>query len=293
MKLFKSICIMAVCAILACGTTACGSDDDNDYIVEQSILSAFVHVSDISQGITADYTGVSYKITYNYTTGRAKVSITGMRLPGNVTYPTITLDNLTFEVDQAGYRKISGSNLAATVDGFGSAPVFTKFNLIVLDRMLDDAYYPAMSATYTIDGMYKCVSALPIQILLGKTTSTAPKGDTFTDDSQIYGVSFDFETKRATLVINGAKFVANMPAQDMEFRNMPYTIDNQGIIKIENPGTLIPYIGSTPYPAFPITAFSAQLDLSSGMIVSFKCNAMGQDYSVDADLWYSYKTTSF
>lgn len=289
MKFIKSLCVMAMCAILACGTSSCGNDSDNDYIVEQSILSAFVHVNDISQGISADYTGVSYKIVYNYTTGKASVAITGMRLPGNVNYPTINLDNLDFEVDQAGYRKISGTNIASTVSGFASAPVFTRFSLIVLDRMFNEGYYPAISATFTIDGIYRCVSALPVQLLLGKTTTTGADGSQFTDDSQMYGLTFDFETKRVTLVINGAKFLQNMPAQNMEFRNMPYTIDNQGIITISNPGTLIPYIGSTPYSAFPIANFQGQLDLSTGMILSFNCNAHGTDYSVNADLWYSYK----
>lgn len=288
MNYIKTLANTALAVALCCSFQSCTGDDEQELKVEQNITSAFAHVYEISQGLSANYTGLSYNIVYDYIAATASVTINGLKLPGSEQYPSIKLTDVPFSVNQAGYRVLDGKDLKVQMEGFGTVPQFNNFNLICLDRMIGQNYYPALCMTYTIDSRYKVVSSVSDQVIQGTTVTTPEDGEAFTSTDPVYVLQFDFETQRAAITINGAQFDKNMPAQTMTFSNIPFEFDSKGKVTLEKDDTIVPTIGGTPFPAFPITELSATCQLGEKMNLAFVCTIRGAKYQVNADLRYNF-----
>lgn len=273
MKLTKTIGALAAFLILSLGVTSCSNDNKNEeFKVQQQITDSFLHIVDASGAYPdMNYTGVSYNIIYDYVAATADITIKGLKLPDNSQYPALTLKNIPFKVTKEGTRVVEGSNLASASDGFAAAPLFDKFKLTVGDRIIAEVYYPVLCLEYTINGTYKAVGSINSQLFSGTTVTTAADGSSYTNEEPIYALVLDIASMKASMTINNAKFVQTMPAQNMTFAGIPFTISENGTISLESAQTIIPTINKVPFDAFPITDLKATYDLTKGMDAEFVC----------------------
>ncbi|MDE6098416.1 MAG: hypothetical protein K2G24_05970 [Muribaculaceae bacterium] len=291
MKLSRTLALIAAALLIGLGATSCNDKNNNEeFKVQQKITTALAHVSDIN-GTEASitYKGLSYDIIYDYIAATAEVTIQGLRVPGGTQYPAVKLSEVPFKVEKDGTRLLEGTNLPSAISGFASAPLFTSFRLSVFDRIIGEYYYPVASISFTIDGRYHGVSTIPTQVFQGTTVTTDANGQSFSNTDPIYVLELDVQKMTASLTINGAKFVQQMPAQTMSFTEIPFTISDNGVVTIEKSGEIIPTIGNTPYPSFPITGFKAVFTIGTGMNLDFVCSVKGEPYTVNAQLPFNYK----
>ena len=84
-----------------------------------------------------------------------------------------------------------------------------------------------------------------------------------------------------------AQFVPNMPAMNIVLSNIDFTI--VGTTAVFRAESIIPKIGDTPYPAFPISDLSGVYDFTEGLKMSFKCDpsSVAESYTVDVDCNYT------
>lgn len=289
MKIFKNLSLVCMLAVLLLTTTACpSSSDNNEYRMEQSITKSMVTVIDIATGNHIQYSDVSYYMVYNYTTGKGEVQISGLKLPNGIDYPSIRLTDLTFTMDTAGWKYLEAKNVFGQVQGISSTPEFSNFKLAILDRMIKGAYYPAVDIAFTVNNQYKVIGSLEAQILMGSTVSTPTNGQAYADAAPVYVMEFDPKTQAAAVTINGAKFSQAMPAQNMTFKGLTYSVSPDGTVSLKASQPIIPEIGGTPFPAFPILGFTGSGTFGTRFQLQFQCNAMGQLYTITADLPYTY-----
>lgn len=289
MKLLRNLSLALTMVVLLLTTTACpGGSSNNDYKMEQNLSNTMVVVTDLTTGAQNQYTDVGYHIVYNYTKATADIAISGLKLPGGVDYPVIQLKDLKFSMDTNGYRIVEGTNVIGQVQGVAAQPEFNSFRYVILDRVIKNAYLPAISFQYTVNGKYSVVCTSTAQVLMGSTMSSAPGQTPYASAAPIYVIEFDTKTQQAAVTVNGAQFAPNMPAQNMTFKGIPYTISATGHVKLTASQPIIPEIGGTPFPAFPILNFNATGTFDSKFEVSFQCRAMGQLYEITANLPYTY-----
>lgn len=266
--------------------TSCSSSD-TDTITEQRFPDCFAYVRDITTDVDASYTQVGYSLRLNYTKLTAEVTINNLRTTDGTTYPTITLSDIPWTVDPDGYIKVSGTNLPAKVNS-GSTIVFSSFNLLLLERVVDNSYSPGFVIYYTINMRHAVISSNSKQQIFGKTTSTNEKGISYESDKTIYKLDFNVETRRLKLTMIKANFMSNMPAMDIDLENIPFRFDGQSArFDME---AITPKIGGTPYESFPITNLSGEFDFGRKFTMKFTCDpakAPGK-YEVSADCNFKY-----
>lgn len=277
-KTIKSI-IMGVAAIV--GLASCNSSDPGDYVTEQTLSSCFAYSS--TPGVDSNMaTSVSYYIKLNYTLKTAEVSISNFELSDGVTYPKMTFTDIPFTIEPYGWKKISGTMLTPTIAGFGNVPLFSSFEIKLLDRYYGTSMYiPAFTANFLVNNSVAVFSSLPVQLLAGTTESTAPSNDVFKTTSSIYVVDMDFKKMKANIDITGAQFAEKMPALDISFKDIPFVLSGQKVILSAE--SLTPYMGSTPQPDYPISDLVAEYDFAKGMTLSFGCTVGGALYHVTFD----------
>jgi len=112
MKLY--IKLLSLVAVMALSMTSCDKDNkDNPVITEQTFPSFYASVNDLSNGVSALYSNVSYLVYLNYSTMRAEVHISGLKL--SVSYLEAEKGkNTCLEIDERMAYSISGNN----VDGY-------------------------------------------------------------------------------------------------------------------------------------------------------------------------------
>lgn len=285
----KIFCFAILLIGLAMLTTSCNDNKGGgETITEQAFNNFFVTVTDLHSGETSTYTGTGYQLRLNFTRGTADLVATNFKIPGVTEYPNLILTDIPFKASSGGWFAIKGTNIipAATV---ASVPTFDEISIDLLQRVIEESYMPAVAISGTIDGRYKFFSANPNQYLIGSTVCTPEEGDPTTSTETSYTIGLNPTGGNLTIAINSAKFISGMPAMNIAFKNVPYSIvDN----KVEfNVDALTPYIGSDPYPAFPITNLRGSLNFSEGMDLSFDCapsipSLNGNKYHVEADLIY-------
>lgn len=250
----------------------CSCDDDNgggDTITEQSLTSCFEHVVDLTTGATADYKNVGYQTRLNYTKATADVYITNLQTPDGTTFPTMALTNLKWKIDSNEKIVVTGTNVIPSISGYINVPTFSSFKLELLHRIIGESYMPCFCFNYTINNKYSIVSSDANAFLFGTTTSTSDSGAVFESKTTSYQIALNIDTKRLSIGIGGAQFLAGMPAMDIVFDEIPFTFDGSTIKwSVES---LTPKIGGTPYPAFPITNLYGEYKVGDALDMDFIC----------------------
>lgn len=282
---------MLVC--LLGGLSSCDTgNDQSDYITEQYMQNCYAQVTDKMTGDKTYCSGVSFYIQLNYTQIKATISFAGLKIGTNA-IQTTTLENLPWSRDE----QTTWATISVPAPATSGTNRVSAFNMKWLDR-LDfgqslnqvNLYAPAFVFSFTLDDRYEVVGSIQPQIMVGETVSTPEGGQGFSSTTPVYTVIYDFSKMTASIGITGAMFAANMPAQNMVFPDLPFTMDSRGYITIES-ADFIPTINNTPQPEFPISDLTAHINPAIGMTLDFKCNVRkAAMFSVSADVDFtSYK----
>lgn len=291
----KKILTLLAAVLTLAVFTSCDKEKNEEHITAQQVPGCFASVKNIATGTEACYNGISYQIEINYTTLKATVVITGMKLPDGTAYPSMKFDNVPFTANGA-MKVISAAEIAPVIPGFASVPLVSNFELKLYDRMFNldgqQVYNPGYGFKMTINSQYAVSSTYSPQILFGVTESkSTDTGATFTTDDSEYYLEFNPDTRRLKITINNARFAENMDrGLNIELREIPVTF--RGTTLSFEVSDIIPFIGDTPFQAFPITDLSGTFDFATGMNLGFTCNprtAPGA-YEVKARTSYSYQT---
>lgn len=202
--------LIAVAATLSSALSSCNSkSDDVDTITEQSFLSCFGYVSDMSTATSRAYSDLSYKVQFNYTRMTANVYVSNLRLTDGSAYPTLCFADVPFTIEKSGWKVATAASIMPTASAFGPLPVCSSFTLRVLDRVDDsNNYVPGFFIRFIIDGKYAVASSYPDQLLVGTTKSTAEGVQPFETKESAYSVSLNFQTQPMTarILIKNAQF---------------------------------------------------------------------------------------
>lgn len=278
--------IIAVAALV--GLASCNNSGSGDYETEQNIGGCFAEAVNTATGESVTSKSVGYYLRLNYTSGLATVEVSGLELPGGLKYPTLRFSDLSFSVEDNGWKKIKGTMVTPTSTGFGSLPTFSTLEIQLLDRITGQSYVPVIILRANVNGVISVLSAAKLQLFAGETVSVSPSGDRYKSTETMYVVSVDFEKMTAGIQLTGARFVEAMPSMDITFKDVPFTYSSGRILLKRD--ALIPEMGNTPQPSYPISNLVADFDISKGMELGFDCSVHGATYHVDAHLEYNPKT---
>ncbi|MBD5233251.1 MAG: hypothetical protein HDS65_03630 [Bacteroidales bacterium] len=236
----------------------------------------------------ANYTDLGYQLRLNYSDLTAEVVISGLKTPDGTSYPTFSLKDIKWTVEEGSKIVVKGTDLVPEMSGFAAKPVFNTFRLELVNRTVDGTYFPGVSMTYTLNGRYSIVSSYADQLLLAKTTSVSDGGEAFSTVSTQYVLNFNMATNRLKITLKQAKFVSGMPAMDIVFDNIPFTFSgNNAVWHVD---ALTPMLNGNPFAAFPITDLDGSLDFCGNFRLDFICDpaTMPGKYDVKAEGSFSF-----
>lgn len=275
-KIFGAVLLAgAVCS----GLSSCSKEGSGETIVSYPLAGCFAMVADLNAGTVNYYQGVNYETVMNISQYTATVNLTGLQMPSGERYPSIELSGLKIKAD-GSWTVVSASTPTVGVSGFGTVPSFRDFDMHIYDRMIGDYYVPGLCINYTVDGRYKVFSSREGQIVFGTSVSTDPDGKTFTNPDASCGLTFDTKTMKVMVELPGSQFASGMPAQNIVFKDVPFTLGIDGIARFEM-SALTPFIGETPYPQFPISDLKAVYDFRNGLTMNFTCTLGPKPYAVE------------
>jgi len=249
--------------------TSCGNDDKVETITVQTLNNAFAHVTDIVDGTAAYYGNIRYEVRINYTNPSAQIAIAGLKLTDGTAFPQFVISGLKVAIDSKGWIEISGENITPQISGVSYIPTIGSIKMRIYQRYVGTDYTPAFCLSMTLDKKYTIVSSYVNQYCYGTTVCTAEKLPKFETIGTNYKLSFNIETRCVTITLKKAQFIAQMPAMDMVFKNIPFTL--QGTKAVFSIDKLIPEQGDTPAAGFPITDLEGALDFGGNFEFGFKC----------------------
>lgn len=282
-KILKTLalCLAGIClmTISSCNK----NDDDEDTVTEQAFSNCFAFVEDIANGPSAYYDNIGFQIRLNYSKATAEVLVTNLRITSGTTYPTFKLVDMPFSIEKDGWINIQANNLTPEMGGYADIPLLTNIRMRLYQRIIDQTYTPGFVARFTINGQYAVTASFANQYVFGTTESTADNGDKFTTSATVYGLLFDTNTRCVNISLIGARFVSSMPAMNISFTNVPFTM--RGGKAYFTTESLTPTYEGTPYPSFPITNLSGEFDFGEGLDMTFGCAParLPNSYTVEVD----------
>lgn len=288
--------LMAIAALPMMALAACDNSSNSDTITEQLLPGFFANVEDLTSGATAVYSNVSYLVDLNYTAMTADVQISGMKLPDGTAYPTMTFSGVPWGIDSDGWKVIKGTSLTPSISGYSDVPLFNSFEVRIYERIVQEdgnsLYSPGVCGRFTINSIYRVLSSYSPQTLYGETSSVDENNNEFESDAVEYVVTYNTDTRMLTILMNGARFAADMPAAlNIELRNIAAEVHN-GALTFDV-ASITPYIEDVPYETFPITNLRGSFDPGDDLEFSFNCNPRTAEgtYTVDVDCDYSRSST--
>lgn len=294
MKTIIKSTLLLIAVALGFTLTSCNNDpNEHETVTQQSLLNCYAVVTDLENGgtITNICTPVVIKFWLNWTTGSAEANITGLKL-GDQTYPQITLENMPWGSGDDGWGNIMTKTPAVAQSPSGITPAVTDFNLRWVDRMdftpFIGIYDPGCYFSFIIDNRYQVIGSRQPFVLAGMTKTTDPEGNVFETLKPVYSVGLDFNSGKAKIAITNARFVNDMPPMSMMFADIPFTIKDGGTRILLESASLIPSVGESPQPNFPITGLQATIVPGSGMTLNFECDYRKQvKYTVNVNVDYT------
>ncbi len=281
-KYLKFGSVMTV-ALAALTFTSCEEEAQNDTISEQSFLRCYAVMTD-KQALTQNIANpVTIKLELNWTQATAVATING--LPG---YSTLTVSDMKWGIDDDKWSEID-QDIVTAKTATGTPVTISDFEMKWFDRLefaeTVGEYDPALEFSFNLDNRYTVAGSRAPFYVTGKTVSTPADGAAYTYDQSIYATGFDFTNKTAAISITGAKFDKNMPAMNISFTKIPFTMDNEGKVYMSI-ASITPTLtdSNAPFNDFPVTDLRAEIEPGNGMDLSFKCNFRGTIYTVKCDL---------
>lgn len=289
----KFFALLLSVATIFGGLTSCNTNSNSDFITQQ-VLSNFINVTSDNSGAQTLYTGVGYKVEINATQGIANISLEGFKLPNGTSYGTLVFANLPYTV-VSNWLVINQPVVVPTTSAGLQAPAFNSFRFRIKDRILSgDLYYPMFDISYSVDG-YNIASIPPTFICSGTTLVSSEGQPNYTPDQEengtLYIVAFDTAKMMATISIQGAKFAAAMPALNMSFQNIPFTVDSTGRVSLRSdylePVLITGSNSTTPMPNYPISNLTCTADDQNNMTLNFTCTIKSERDGVAKETPYN------
>lgn len=288
-KLSLALSSLALAAMMS--FTSCMNNGKNDITVSQQLpgfFNVYTHVSGSGKQMSDN---VTYTVTYNYTEGTANLAIVGLKLPGGQSFPSIGFANEKF-TESGGWRKINVSTPIPAGSNFNIS--FNNLIFNVADRQIGDYYSPATEISFIAGEWY--VNSFPkVYIASGKPQVTSPDNTVFEPlgDDAVYGLSYDIEKGTCTISIRGMQFASQMPAQNMRFKDIPFTASGNTLLVAQTEG-FTPYIlgtndVETPFTRGEVSNFRALYASDNGVVMSFDFTMGGVTYHAVINSQYDKK----
>lgn len=277
--------IFTVLLGLVCLTalTGCDSSDNNNNYTERTFTDAFAYINDIATATDALIpSSADCKMRIYYGDNTAEVMLAGLKTIDDVALPTITVSGLSWRIDRTGWYVLEApADGKLTVSGSvnGKPVEISNFTLRFCQRQAVQVGAGGADmgfvVSFTVASRYRYTLAYPRQLVYGKTTSTlTTSGAEFATTVTSYELVFNVYTRTLNINLNGAKFVQNMPALNISFKNIPFTIN--GTKAYWTMPELTPYLvtptESTENKSFPITNLTGEYDFGKGLTMDFECN---------------------
>lgn len=273
-------------------TSACTSDSEpSDTIFNQTYNPCYSIATTGSEAPVVTSPVIVNLEQINITKGTVTVTLHNI-MANSTLYPEITLSNMKFSPDKESWGNVSETTPTVTTPGV----VVTDFKMRWINRsgLLDNpnGNYPGLVYSFMLNSTTFVTGSTPKVVFAGTTTSTPEGGDAYTTNRPQYALSLDFANRKATIDVHHANFSAGMPELNMQFADIPFTIENMGKeIVLDNP-SLIPSIGGTPYPSFPITELKGKFTPGTGFELQFICDFRGTPYTVKTKTDYTLPATN-
>lgn len=256
-------------AALGLTMTSCDSSSNNgEYTISQDLQGCFVTSQNIADGTIENTGGVRYIVKINYTRGTIDLTVYNMKLPDGSTIAQMTLADLTGESDKDGWIKVSKASVVPLIGNTAANHTIEDFRLCLLQRVMNGAYAPGFTVSYTLDGKYSIFSA-PCAQIFGGTTLTTGSADPFQSKATLYGFYYDPAKSTIDLSIGYARFISSMPQMNFDLKAIPANMQ-PGIIRY-NIDEIIPSMNNTPQEKFPISDLSGSIVYSTGFDINFRC----------------------
>lgn len=276
--MFRTIRNLFVIALIGVMATSClKSNSGNEEVVTQQSFSQYIgFVNNKSTGESSSITALGLTLYINYTESTAQVDITGLKI-GSSTYPTISLEDISWKSDKAGFVELKAASIVPSANGL-QIPTVTNFEGKLVERLFDslastnnpEGYWPNLTLHFVMDGQYEVLISSALQIYEGTLVSTSESGATYTNTKPLYTATIDAEKRVLAIRMNSVQFIEGMPAMDIDIPGLPYVVDGTDL-KF-NSESIVPTIKDTPYPPYTLTEVTGEVELEDGLELQFVCN---------------------
>lgn len=265
----------AVIPLLSLSSCVDSKDDDMNTTMEFSYANCFNAVTNVASNETK-FT-LQPKYTFRVSTspsGKAtvKLTMTNIRLGDDISLTSFDLPEmaLTAPLDVTEPMTAEANDLIPT-NTTASSIRFDYVKIRMLLRVLEGGQQSFVFAVnFSVNGRY-VVSAFPTRALMfARTTSTEKStGSVFTSTSPLYALTFNVENKTATIDMTGAQFTDKMPALNMTFPAIPFTVEGDRLVF--ETAALTPAINGVEYPGYPVTDLKGWLRPATDGRILFDC----------------------
>ncbi|MDE6288112.1 MAG: hypothetical protein K2M00_04935 [Muribaculaceae bacterium] len=289
----KKTFLPVIALAAAAGLSSCSNNENKqDIIYSHPFNSTYAVVTDTRDGSKTVCAGVNLTMTDNWTTLKAGLAISGLKIGGSV-YPMITIEKAPIKIyDTTSVGEILGDGLAFLATGARASVSDLKLywsdrpdlSLSLNKIFPEQIYFPVLSYSFTLDNNYKIAGGITPFAMGGVTEVTAPggAGEPYKSEEALYIVTLDFSKNLGNLIIRNVSFAQSMPRLNMEFADIPFTVDSDAVVTLAS-DSFIPSSGGVPQENYPISQFSATItpgDHSS--TVDFVCSVHGAPFKVHA-----------
>lgn len=269
MKLFRLF--LSVMVVL--GLSSCMGDTSNTITQE---FSPYIqsYVVENATGSSILSSGASYKVLNDIDKGTISLEISGLKMPNN-TSMSLKINDQRYSYNEQGAMVMRVPSYTTTMAGM--THTVTDLNFEYYSRYMGQQAFPMLVLSFEIDSEYTVRAVYSPAYYWGTTTVVDQDGKTYTnsDQSSFYGIQFFAETKKATVGAFSAKFAENMPALNMTFKEIPFTLNQYNYTATS--AEIIPEIGGTPYPDYKITDLTMSGTWGGQQSLSFTCTITKED----------------
>lgn len=300
----KATKLLSIIALICFGSSlhSCFSDKDNKQTATSNIGGLFSAVVDRTTGDITLYENTSFTIMWDYTNATANVTMQGMRLPGSMTYPKISFNDVPWRVNSKGWMDITLTDATPSGVTTGSL-VFNRFNFQLVNRSFNNLQFPScLNISYTVNNEYN-VYVRPTQLVeVGSTKITNPEGQVTeynTADRPFYYFVFDPQAKSSFMVIQNATLPDNPKTMtNIKVKSMPFSMTPSGQLVATATECTVATLPSnaqlsdagTPKDNLKVTDFYMHYDPDFGVIMNFNYVVIGKDGAPDATHRLDFET---
>lgn len=290
--------------ILACGLAAgmmllssCISNSNDDQITTEMIGNCFSYSVNKATGEVKMTNSNSLTVSTNYTqltidAGTSKLDVDGIELPAPM------FKNLMLVQNTTGWILAEAQAIRPEVKGFAeeTVPLFSRARYGSINHLaeLNGKYLAGWERVLRLETDTEVFYVSPNSTWSTGNTTVLNMSDEsaplFKSTKPIYVINLDTEKTTATITIYNAVFAPAMEKLGLtiEFRDIPYSVDMYGRLMLRHTDSFFPYHDKNPHKGFPISELNCVWDFFRGIEISFKCEAMGANYRVAADMPFNY-----